>query len=121
MGRRVRNAVRRIGRAGENIVRGTVDTGLGIIGGIIGQEPDIKEPEVVVSETTTPITQKPTEPEVVTPLGQLEQGKKESTSDTGLDDIESILNSVVTGGDDPFSNLMKKKKDDEEKRKRAVM
>lgn len=117
MGRRVRNAVRRIGRVGEDIVRGTVDTGLGIIGGIIGQEPDIKEPEV----TTTPITQEPTEPEVVTPLGQLEQGKKESTSDTGLDDIESIFNSVVTGGDDPFSNLMKKKKDDEEKRKRAVM
>lgn len=116
MGRRVRNAVRRIGRAGEDIVRGTVDTGLGIIGGIIGQDPDIKEPE-----TTTPITQEPTEPEVVTPLGQLEQGKKESTSDTGLDDIESIFNSVVTGGDDPFSNLMKKKKDDEEKRKRAVM
>jgi len=113
---RVGRAIRRIGRLGEDIVRGTVDTVGGIVGGLTGKEPEL--PEV-----TEPITQqeKPVE-EVVTPIGQLNQSGKKDTSDTGMGDVESIFNAITSGdSSDPFSSMLKKKEDEEKKKKSAVM
>lgn len=117
MSRRVRNAINRIGRVGEGLVRGVVDTATGLVGGLTEKEQETPDPIV-----TTPITQeKPAVEEVVTPTGQLSQSDKKDTSDTGLGDVESIFNAVTTGeSSDPFTRLMKKNQD-EERKKKAVM
>lgn len=116
MGRRVGRAFRRIGRIGEDLVRGTVGAVTGILGGLAGQTPE--EDKVEPIQTLT--QEKPVE-EVTTPVGQLSQGDKKEEGDVGLGDVESIFNAVTGQGQDPFSRLMKKNQEEENKKKRQVM
>lgn len=113
MGGRVGRAFRRIGRLGEDLVRGTVGAVTGIVGGLAGQTPE--------EDKTEPITQEKPVEEVTTPVGQLSQGEKKEEGDVGLGDVESIFNAVTGQGQDPFSRLMKKTQEEENKKKRQVM
>lgn len=113
MGGRVGRAFRRIGRIGEDLVRGTVGAVTGIVGGLAGQTPEEDNIQTLTQE-------KPVE-EVTTPVGQLSQGDKKEEGDVGLGDVESIFNAVTGQGQDPFSRLMKKNQEEENKKKRQVM